>query len=145
MNRTVLLRRLSIILAVAGIIVAGYLTYLDLSGSTAALCSAGGGCDTVRESRYSRIGSIPVAAVGVAGYLVILAALLLETTSNPLAEYTPMLVFGAALIGVLYSLYLTYLEFFVIVAICPYCVSSAVIVTLIFILSIFRLAGSATG
>jgi len=88
---------------------------------------------------------MPVAAVGVVGYLVILAALLLETTTNPLADYAPMLVFGAALIGLLYSLYLTYLEFFVIVAICPYCVSSAVIITLIFILSIFRLTGTASG
>ena len=142
MNRTELLRRVSIVLSVAGLIVAGYLTYLDLSGSTAALCSVGGGCDTVRESRYSQISGIPVATVGVAGYLVILAILLFETISNPLADYGPALVFGSTLIGLLYSLYLTYLEIFVIVAICPYCMSSAVIMTFLFIVSILRLTGS---
>ena len=139
MSRTELLRRISIALTIAGLLVAGYLTYLHLSGSTAALCSAGGGCDTVRESRYSQIGRIPVAVVGLGGYLAILLVLLLDSPGGALAEYGPMLVFGFTLIGVLYSLYLTYLELFVIVAICPYCVSSAVIITLIFIISIFRL------
>jgi uncharacterized membrane protein len=142
MNRTDMLRKISIILSIAGLIVAGYLVYLDVSGSTAALCSAGGGCDTVRESRYSQIGPIPVALIGVGGYLAILLVLLLDSPGGRRSAYGPMLVFGFALIGVLYSLYLTYLELFVIVAICPYCMASAIIVACIFIISIFRLGSS---
>ena len=143
-DRMALLRRVSMFLSIAGLIVAGYLTYLHLSGSTAALCAPGGGCDTVRTSRYSVVAGIPVAVVGLAGYLGMLAVLLLEEFDGPLADLTPLLMFGFSLIGVLYSVYLTYLELFVIAAICPYCVASAVIVTLIFILAIFRLSGDQT-
>lgn len=140
-DRMALLRRVSIGLAVVGLLVAGYLTYLHLSGSTAALCAQGGGCDTVRTSRYSVVAGIPVAVVGVAGYLAMLAILLLEEFDGPLADLAPLLMFGFSLIGVLYSIYLTYLELFVIAAICPYCVASAVIVALLFIVAILRMTG----
>ncbi len=133
-----LLWRLSVVLAILGLLVASYLTWSHFS-STNVLCAEGGGCDTVRQSPFSEIMGIPVAAIGLVGYLAILGVLVLEKTSPALASYGPLVIFGFSLIGTLYSAYLTYLELFVILAICPYCVASAVIMTLLFILAVFRL------
>ncbi len=134
------LRRISLALAALGIIVAGYLTFLHFTDS-AALCDGFGGCDAVRQSRYSEIAGLPVALLGLIGYLAILAMLITEEKDGPLAEQAPLLVFGMALVGTLYSLYLTYLELFVIAAICPYCVASAVIMIVIFGIALYRVFG----
>jgi len=131
------LRGVSIALAIAGIAIAGYLTWSSFS-ETEVLCAPGGGCDTVRQSRYAEIQGIPVALIGVLGYSAILIVLILETTSASFARNGPMLIFGLSLIGFLYSVYLTYLELFVILAICPYCVASAVVMTAIFGIAVFR-------
>jgi uncharacterized membrane protein len=133
------LRRVAIFLAVLGVVVSGYLSWSHLANAQPALCSEGGGCDTVQSSRYSEIGEIPVALLGVAGYLAIIGALILEKFSLPLAENAPLLTFGFSLIGVLYSAYLTYLELFVILAICFYCVISALVMVAIFVITIIRL------
>jgi len=130
-----LLRRISLILSLLGLAVAVYLTVIHITpGST--LCT--GGCDIVRQSRYAEVAGIPVAALGIVGYAAILALLALEEFANPLFEYGPILVLGLSLIGTLYSFYLTYLELFVIRAICPYCVASAVIMTAIFGIALAR-------
>ena len=134
------LKIISIVLALAGLLVAGYLTNLHLSDSSALLCAEGGGCDVVRDSPYSEIAGIPVAIFGIAGYLAILVVLLLDSKKRTfLYEYGPTVVFGFSLIGVLYSIYLTYLELFVIIAICPYCVISAVLMLVIFVIAILRM------
>jgi uncharacterized membrane protein len=126
-------------LAVLGVIVSGYLSWSHLVNAQPMLCSEGGGCDTVQSSRYSEIGEIPVALLGVAGYLAILGTLILDKSLLPLAESAPLLTFGLSLIGVLYSAYLTYLELFVILAICFYCVTSALIMVAVFVIATIRL------
>jgi uncharacterized membrane protein len=128
---------ISIILAIAGLVVAGYLTYSDFT-LTSTLCAPGGGCDTVRQSQYSQVLGVSVALIGLLGYLGILAVLILEQSSPFFARNGPMLVFGLSLIGFLYSAYLTYLEAFAIRAFCPYCVASAIIMTAIFGIATFR-------
>lgn len=133
-----LLRTLSLIAAVAGVIVAGYLTYVYITDAET-LCTGVGGCDAVKNSRFSHISGIPVAALGLAGYLAIVGSLVLESSGPQGAEFGPIVVFGLSLLGTLYSAYLTYLELFVIHAICPYCVASAVLMTAVFVLSIARL------
>lgn len=130
------LRRLSIVLAVLGAVDALYLTYVKLAHAQAAFCQAGGGCDTVNASPYSEIGGIPVALLGFGAFLLILLLLLLE---RRMTEYGPLAVFGLSMTGVLYSGYLTYLELFVIHAICPYCVISAVLLLALLGISILRL------
>jgi uncharacterized membrane protein len=132
-----LIRRFSIALAILGVLVAGYLTWAHIDESTA-LCSEGGGCDIIRQSPYSQAAGIPVAAIGVLGYLSILGILVLEEDNGPLVESGPVLVFGLSLVGALYSAYLTYLELFVIDALCPYCVASAVIMAALFVLALSR-------
>ena len=120
-----------LVLALIGTGVAGYLTYVHYEGLKV-ICS-NSGCGTVQSSQYAKIAGIPVATLGLLGYLGILGSLLIR---NELGRMTG---FGIALIGFLFSLYLTYRELFTIHAVCEWCVSSAVIMTLLFILTAVRL------
>lgn len=129
------LRWLSVLLAGLGAIDAIYLTWIKVQRETALFCAPGEGCDIVNTSPYSEIAGIPIAVFGLGMYLLIIAALLTETRW----AYGRLTVFGLALTGTLYSAYLTYLELAVIHAICPYCVISAVLVAMLFVLALIRL------
>lgn len=131
-------RQLLLTLTVLGILVATYLSYVYLFDADV-LCTGVGGCDAVKSSRYSYVAGIPVAVIGLGGYVAILAGVLLETASSSMRQYSPILVFGLSLVGLLYSIYLTYLELAVIKAVCPYCVVSAVIMLAIFVVATYRL------
>lgn len=123
-------------LALAGMGVSGYLTWAHLADQSVA-CGQSQGCDIVQQSIYSEVGGIPVALLGLLAYIALLALTLLRgRISEDLDTYIPLAIFGISLIGVLYSAYLTYLELYVIYAICRWCVSSAIITTAIFLLSI---------
>jgi uncharacterized membrane protein len=127
------------VLCILGIGVAGYLTWTYLDG-TEPYCGGAHGCAGVQNSPYAQVAGIPVPLIGLAGYLVLLVLSLLRAfVSEEIAFYLPLLSFGAALIGVLYSAYLTYLEAFVIRAWCYWCVTSAVIITAIWGFSILDL------
>ena len=128
--------RLIRLLALAGIGVSGYLTWAHLAGQSV-VCGTSHSCDTVQQSVYSEVAGIPVALFGLFAYLAIFVLTLLRGhISEDLDSYNPLAVFGISLVGVLYSAYLTYLELFVIYAICWWCVSSAIIITAIFLLSL---------
>jgi uncharacterized membrane protein len=127
-------RRLRIAIAVIcviGIGVATYLTYTHYAGLNV-VCPVSGGCETVQKSVYSKLDGIPVAVLGLAGYITILFSLAIRN------EFGRVAGFGLALVGCLFSLYLTYREIFTIKAICPWCVSSAVMMTLLTILTGIR-------
>jgi uncharacterized membrane protein len=124
------------LLALAGIGVSGYLTWTHLADQSIA-CGQSQDCDIVQQSVYSEVAGIPVALLGLAAYTVILVLTLLRGRgSELLREYIPLAIFGISLVGMLYSAYLTYLELFVIYAICRWCVSSAIIIVLIFLFSL---------
>ena len=136
---------LQIVLSAAGVAVAVILTSFHYSpATTAALCTGAGGCETVNTSPYATIAGIPVALLGMAAYVAIGALAFASTREarpeqgrrGALAEQAPLAIFGLSLAGVLYSAYLTYLEIFVIRAICPWCVVSALIMTAIWISSV---------
>lgn len=129
----------SILLAVLGAADALYLLIYKVS-SNDRMCLGSGDCATVNYSPYSEIYGIPVALLGLLAYLLIAGLLLLEPRLALLEENGPLLVFGISLAGVAFSAYLTYIELYVINAVCPFCVISAVVVTLIFILAVIRLA-----
>jgi uncharacterized membrane protein len=132
--RDVVDRRLLIAIAVISLIgigVAGYLTYTHYEGLNV-VCLSSGGCETVQKSVYSKLAGVPVAVLGLAGYIAILLSL---TIRNELGRVAG---FGIALIGCLFSLYLTYREIFTIKAICQWCVSSAVLMTILTILTAIR-------
>ena len=126
------LRRAIAALAVIGIGIAGYLTYVHYA-DLKALCLASGGCETVQSSQYAKLAGIPVAAIGLAGYVLILASTWIRGE--------PGRVLGAALglTGFGFSAYLTYRELFTIDAICQWCVASAILMTLLAVLGVWRL------
>jgi uncharacterized membrane protein len=124
--------------ASAGMAVSIYMLVFKVY-SIDAMCLGNSGCSTVNASPYSEIYGIPVAAVGFIGYLAIIVTLILEKHLSFFKENGPLLEFGMGLAGVVYSAYLTYLEFFVIHAVCPFCVASAVAIALCFIFALIRL------
>jgi uncharacterized membrane protein len=127
------------LLALAGMGVSGYLTWAHLAGQSVA-CGQSRDCDIVQQSVYSEVGGIPVAVFGLVAYTTLLVLTLLRgRIPEDLDSYIPLAIFGISLIGVLYSAYLTYLELVVIYAICRWCISSAIIITVIFLLSLVDL------
>ena len=119
------LRRVMIALTVVGLGVAIYLTYVHYAGIKPA-CTAGQSCIKVQTSQWSRVDGVPVALLGLIGYVGILASLLL-----PDREETRLATLGLTLIGFGFSAYLTYRELFSIHAVCEWCASSAVIMTVL--------------
>jgi uncharacterized membrane protein len=132
-----------IVVSVIGIAISIYMTVFKLTNNNA-MCLGNGGCSTVNASRYSEIYGIPVAVLGLAGYFAIVAALFLESRLKFFAQNGNLLAFGMSLTGVLFTVYLTYLEIYVIKAICPFCVASAIAISLVFILTLTRLVRSET-
>jgi len=128
-------RRLKIaiaVLCILGIGDAGYLTYVHYEGLKGVCLSGGGGCETVQASKYAKIGGLPVAVLGLAGYIGILGSLAIKGELGRAAG------FALALVGFAFSMYLTYRELFTIHAICQWCVGSAVLMTLLTILTLYR-------
>lgn len=133
-SRTDLDRRLRIaiaVLAVIGIGVATYLTYVHYAKLKIACTNTG--CTTVQSSVYAKLAGIPVPVLGLVGYVSILASILVLR-----GEVSRIVSFGLALTGFLFSLYLTYREIFTIKAICEWCVSSAVLMTLLAVITAVR-------
>ncbi len=125
------LRIAILVLTVIGIGIASYLTYTHYAGIKVA-CLSSGGCETVQASRWSKVDGVPVALLGLIGYVMILLALAVPGEIGRIGG------FGLTLVGFLFSMYLTYRELFTIHAICQWCVSSAVIMTVLVILTGWR-------
>jgi uncharacterized membrane protein len=127
---------LQLILIVAGIGIAGYLTYVKLF-NVSAYCAGVGDCDTVQNSPYAMLLGVPVAIWGLLSYLGLLGLWLFKRYDwRELGHLAGQAFFLATLVGVLYSAYLTYIELFVINAICPWCVASAIVMVALFVLSV---------
>ena len=124
-------------LAVIGVGVATYLTVVHYVGFQLLACSGAHGghssCQTVQSSQWSRVAGIPVALLGLIGYIGILGSLL-----APDREESRLATLALTVIGVAFSGYLTYRELFSIHAICEWCVSSAVILTILFVCAVAR-------
>jgi uncharacterized membrane protein len=125
------------ILAVIGLGVALYLTYVETSEAMA-ICGPVGDCNTVQSSPYARLfGFFPVGLLGALGFAAMLAAWgWRHWRSDKLAKLAGPALFGMALFGTVFSIYLTYLELFVIHAVCIWCLSSAVIMALLLLLTL---------
>jgi uncharacterized membrane protein len=138
MDRDTRLRRLGMAFSILGLLVALYLVYIKFNPAST-FCAGVGDCEAVNTSIYSEIKGFPIAALGALAYAFILGVFLLESRSEFFEQWGPMIIFGTVLAGVLYSAYLTYLELAVIHKICPYCVTSAVVMVILFIFSSIRL------
>lgn len=137
MNR----RNTTVALAVIGSAISAYLTYVHYSGELA-LCLGAGGCETVQSSAYAEIAGLPVALLGLLAFaaITVLAVLRLRGGS---AAWTLTGLFGVSLGGTLFALYLTYLELFVIHAICPWCVAVDSVMVAVFVIAVLELRDSA--
>lgn len=129
-------RKLRIVLtamAVLGVGLASYLTYIHYAGIKPLCGRNGGSCEIVQTSQYSHLAGIPVALIGLIGYVLILGSLL-----APEDERTRFATAALILGGFAFSAYLTYREVFSLEMICEYCVSSAILLTLMLPLSLWR-------
>ena len=132
------LYRISVILVVIGLLVSIYMTIYKIT-SNDALCLGSGDCSTVNASRYSEVYGIPVATIGIAGYFALLLVHWYERRDKFFEKNGTMLSFGMALTGFLFTVYLIYVEFAILHAICPFCLTSQFAISIIFVISIIRL------
>jgi uncharacterized membrane protein len=122
-----------IVLTAIGLCLAGYLTYVHYSGTTPPCSIKGNPCSQVQKSQYSELVGVPVALIGLLGYIAILGSLL--ASEGERARFvTSTLTLG----GFGFSAYLTYRELFTLHKICEWCVGSAVLMTIIMCLAIWR-------
>jgi uncharacterized membrane protein len=127
------LRRATAVLAVIGVAIAGYLTWVHYAGLKPFCVGGGGACERVQSSKWSELAGVPVAVLGLGGYLLLLGSLLLPGETGRMA--TALL----ALVGAGFSAWLTFVELTKIDAICQWCAASAAIMVLLAIVSVIRL------
>lgn len=132
------LYRASVALVIVGLAVSVYMTIYKYTGNDG-MCLGSGDCSTVNASRFSEVNGIPVAVFGVVGYAAILIVHFYENRGEFLRRNGTLMIFGMSLAGFAFTLYLVYLEIYVINALCPFCVASQITMTLIFILAVVRL------
>jgi uncharacterized membrane protein len=115
------LRIAAILVTLAGIGVAGYLTWAHFADQSV-ICVQGGGCEKVQESSYSEIAGIPVAVLGLASYLTVLALLVWDA---PVARLSAATI---AIVGLLFGAYLVVVQLFVIDAVCVWCMANDLVI-----------------
>ena len=121
------LRRVMVLIAVLGLALASYLVYVHYSGTPPA-CTAGNACLKVQTSVYSKLAGVPVALIGLIGYIGIVLSLLV-----PDRDEVRLATLVMTVIGVAFSGYLTYRELFTLKTICEECATSAVLMLLLFL------------
>lgn len=130
------------IVTLIGLIDSAYLLWIKIADDKAYCIQGIGDCWTVNTSKYSSVFGIPVSIFGIIGYALILAIFLWESKYSFLRKHGVYLLFGLTFFGLLYSAYLTYIEFFVIFAVCPFCIISAAAMVVLFGLTVVRLVKS---
>jgi uncharacterized membrane protein len=125
------------ILTLAGLGVAAYLSYVELR-TVQAICGPVGDCNTVQQSEYARLfGVLPIGILGLAGFLAILAAWIIRRWGSlGISLWASLGILCMAGFGTLFSIYLTFLEPFVIGATCLWCLSSSLIMTTLYMLAL---------
>jgi uncharacterized membrane protein len=128
------------IASIIGLVDAGYLSYAKLT-ETQLYCSPGfGDCASVNASQWSHIFGIPVAYLGFATYVAILVLIIFGKKIKSVAPYQEYLFFFITLVGILFSGYLTYIEAAILHTYCQWCLLSAAMMTIMFIISVIKLA-----
>lgn len=132
------LYRASFALVVIGLLVSIYMTIYKVT-SNDSMCLGSGDCSTVNASRYSEVNGIPVAVLGILGYVAILAVHLFENRNSFFKQNGTLIIFGMALTGFIFTVWLVYVEIVLLDAICPFCVTSQAAMALIFVIAVIRL------
>jgi len=126
-------RRAAMAVSGVGLAIAGYLAVVHYAGA-APVCAIAHGCATVQKSHYAELAGVPVALLGLLGYVAILASLAHD------GERARVCTAGLAFAGFGFSAWLTYVEVAELHAICVWCVGSALCMTALAGLSAARLA-----
>jgi uncharacterized membrane protein len=124
------------VVALLGIGVAGYLTYLHYAGGSPYCIAGGGGCEQVQESEYADLAGIPVAVLGI---LACAALLVTALVPGPISAAAGA---GVALAGVVFSAWLLYAQLALIDAVCQWCVANDVVITFAAVAALWRLRQS---
>jgi len=128
----VTLRGATAALALAGVAIAGYLTWVHYAGLDPVCVGGAGGCERVQSSPWAELAGVPVAVLGLAAYATILVSLALpEAPGRSLAAFLSLVGFG-------FSAWLTYVELVKIEAVCQWCVASALVMTALAAVSVAR-------
>ena len=130
---------ITLLFSIVGFLDSIYLLIIKLTHNPL-LCIEGiGDCWTVNTSRYSEVFGIPLGLLGALGYLLIGVLLFIIRYNTALERSARYTLFGVSLIGFFYSMYLTYIEIYILKAVCPFCILSAIMMTLIFTTSTINL------
>ncbi len=135
------LRIVMIVLTLIGIALTAYLTYVHYAGIKVACVQGHNECEAVQTSTYSKVAGVPVALLGLIGYIAVLG-----TLAVPQSETTRLATLAITFGGFAFSCYLTYREVFTLEKICEWCVGSAILMTILMCMSLWRfLRGEARG
>ena len=133
-------RQIVAVLALLGALDATYLLLGKLGVIGGLACTISHGCDRVNASAYSEFLGLPVAGIGLLGYLAIFVIALIGQQPGQVSERWPdQLIAVLSAVAVVFSLYLTYAEIFILQAICQWCVVSQLIILVIFVLAVLGL------
>jgi uncharacterized membrane protein len=123
------------LMSLFGLFVSAYL-YLYKIGRIGTLACGTGGCETVQQSTWSRFLGVEVALIGLIGYGLLFVVALASLQASSPRDWPARALTWLAAGGVLFTIYLTYIELFVIHAICRWCVGSAVIIVSVLVLAL---------
>ena len=134
------MRNVQLLSIVFGLCVSGYLSYLKIT-DVPSICIHGGpfDCNVVLNSVYSEFAGIPIAYLGFLTYVVIGVILFFETRVTFIQVYGKLIAFGVGLFGWLFSMWLVYVQFFLLEALCPWCLSHETNFTILFGMICYRL------
>ncbi|HLN63869.1 MAG TPA: vitamin K epoxide reductase family protein [Symbiobacteriaceae bacterium] len=122
--------QITTLLGVVGLGISLYLTWVYMAGGIIP-CGGSGGCATVQHSAYAWVGGVPVPMLGTIAYSLLIALAILALQFEGRRELFLLALVAGSVIGVLFSGFLTYVEFFVIHAVCRWCIASAVVTVLL--------------
>ena len=138
-RRDALARRAQLILVLIGLVIASYLSYLKIADAPAVCVESGAfNCNVVLNSQYSELAGLPIAYLGFAVYVAIGAMLLLEDRVDFLGQWGSLLTFGLGLFAWLFSMWLVYVQFALLQALCPWCLAHEANFTILFALICYR-------
>ena len=138
-HKRITLRGIQYLLVLVGLVIAGYLSYLKLAAAPAACVDAGPfDCNVVLNSQYSELAGLPIAYLGLGVYALIGLVMLFERRLSFLEHYGSLLIFGIGLFAWLFSMWLVYVQFFLLEALCPWCLSHEANFTLLFLTIAWR-------
>lgn len=121
-------------LALVGAAIASYMAFVEVNG-VEAVCGPVGDCNRVQLSPYAYFAGVPVGVLGLVGYAGLGVIAGVARIGRPASGRIPLLIWGMAVAGVVFSIYLTFLEPFVIGATCMWCINSAIVMTLILVVA----------